>query len=58
MEEKKKKKSSKSKARRKILFTVATVVMLGIFATSAYAIASNNRVKQWEDKIYPNSRNA
>lgn len=54
MEEKKKKKSSKSKARRNILFTVATVVMLGVFATSAYAIASNNRVKQWEDKIYPN----
>lgn len=54
MEEKKKKKNSKSKARRNILFTVATVVMLGVFATSAYAIASNNRVKQWEDKIYPN----
>lgn len=54
MEEKKKKKNSKSKSRRNILFTVATVLMLGVFATSAYAIASNNKVKQWEDKIYPN----
>lgn len=53
MKENSGKKGFKLKPNRKLIFTIATILIVAISATSAYAVVSNNKVKQWEDKVYP-----
>ena len=53
MDGRKKKKLGKSRIQKTIIFTVIAAVLV-ISATSTYALASSNKIKDWEDKIYPN----